>query len=384
MATDNFYRVNWVDGMKISKNHFIEMEDSLLDTIKQNQLFNMTASNFGLLPITAGQESSLDLSMSMDGQSTIDVKLNSCRAITIGGVLINISKEVSALMEQSGHSLSKQYKVEKKDLEWYVVLVVNPFERIAFGSANPEEMPPRHPHVIPGYKLDIIPINETSQQEIGNYHLTIGKIIIQDVGLAVDSNFIPPCTSMQSHPDLKFVYNEIGTFLNQLELFCVRITQKIYQKKQTNDLANIALHLSQQLIQFLNAYLMEYRTISPTEAPIKIFSRLGGLARVIKSSLDVFVGSGKEDFLNYLTEWCDLNQGAIEGVLIETIEINYVHTDINSSLQKISTFTRHMLMLFKKLSELDYIGKKAETGIFVKEEKVNDTEIKGRRSFLLD
>lgn len=384
MATNNFYRVNWVDGMKISKNHFIEMEDSLLDTIKENQLLNMTPSNFGLLPIIPGHESSLDLSISMDGQSTIDVKLNSCRAITNGGVLINISGEVSALMEQSGYSLSKQYKVAKKDLEWYVVLVVNPIERIAFGSANPEEIPPRHPHVMPAYKLDIIPINETSQQEMGKYHLTIGKIIIQDAGLAVDSNFIPPCTSMQSHPDLKFVYNEIGTFLNQLELFCVRITQKIYQKKQTNDLANIALHLSQQLIQFLNAYLMEYRTISQTEAPIKIFSRLGGLARVIKSSLDVFVGSGKEDFLNYLTEWCDLNQGAIEGVLIETIEINYVHTDINSSLQKISTFTRQMLILFKKLSELDYIGKKPETGIFVKEETINDTEIKGRRSFLLD
>lgn len=384
MATDNFYRVNWVDGMKISKNHFIDMEDSLLDVIKQNQLFNMTSSNFGLLPIIPGQESSLDLSMSMDGQSKIDVKLHSCRAITLGGILINISGEVSALMEQSGHSLSKQYNIGKKDLEWYVVLVVNPFERIAFGSANPEEIPPRHPHVMPEYKLDIIPINETSQQEMGKYHLTIGKIIIQDGGLGVDSNFIPPCTSMQSHPDLKFVYNEIGTFLNQLELFCVRITQKIYQKKQTNDLANIALHLSQQLIQFLNAYLMEYRTISQTEAPIRIFSRLGGLARVIKSSLDVFVGCGKEDFLNYLTEWCDLNQGAIEGVLIETIEINYVHTDINSSLQKISTFTRHMLTLFKKLSELDYIGKKPETGIFVKEEIVNNTEIKGRRSFLLD
>jgi hypothetical protein len=43
-----------------------------------------------------------------------------------------------------------------------------------------------------------------------------------------------------------------------------------------------------------------------------------------------------------------------------------------------------MLSLFKKLSELEYIGKKAESGIFVKEEAVDPNEQKIRRSFLLD
>ncbi len=108
------------------------------------------------------------------------------------------------------------------------------------------------------------------------------------------------------------------------------------------------------------------------------------LSRVIKSSLDVFAGTGKEDFLNYLTDWCDLNQGAFENVLTETIDMNYVHTDINSSLTRISSFTRLMLSLFKKLNELDYIGKKSDSGIFVKEEVVENTEVKSRRSFLLD
>jgi hypothetical protein len=43
-----------------------------------------------------------------------------------------------------------------------------------------------------------------------------------------------------------------------------------------------------------------------------------------------------------------------------------------------------MLSLFKKLNELDYIGKKSDSGIFVKEEVVENTEVKSRRSFLLD
>lgn len=43
-----------------------------------------------------------------------------------------------------------------------------------------------------------------------------------------------------------------------------------------------------------------------------------------------------------------------------------------------------MLPLFKKLNELDYIGKKNESGIFVKEEVVDKTEVKSRQSLLLD
>ncbi len=79
-----------------------------------------------------------------------------------------------------------------------------------------------------------------------------------------------------------------------------------------------------------------------------MISKLVNLARVIKSSLDIYVGTGKEDFLNYLTDWCDLNQGAFENVLVETIELEYVHTDINAALLKVSSFTKLMLSLFKK------------------------------------
>lgn len=384
MIKDNFYSVNWIDGMKINKDHFIDMENALLDNVRQLRHIYITPSNFGLLPVLPNHEKSLELTMSIDGHSTIEVGLHTCRGVTLGGVLINISKETSDILGQSGYTLHQQFKVEKQDLEWYVVLVVNPSKRIAIGDANPEEVPPRHPYVLPEYTLNIIPNNETSQQELGLYHLSIGKIILKDGSLVVDSNFIPPSTSMQSHPDLEFAYNEIGTFLNQMESFCVQIIQKIYQKKQTNDLANIALEVSRQITYFLAGFLVDYRVIYNTEPPIKVFSKLGGLARVIKSSLDIFVGTGKEDFVNYLTQWCDLNQGEIESVLIETIDIKYVHTDINESLQRISAFTKLTLKLFKKLSELDYIGKKPDTGIFVKEEVVKNNEIKGRRSFLLD
>ncbi|MCW5518538.1 hypothetical protein J1N09_01715 [Aureitalea sp. L0-47] len=380
----NNFRVNWIDGMKINKNHFIELEDAMLSQMSNAEKKDINPFNFGLLPTYNEQESSIDVTISIDGQSTIEVVLNTCSAVTLGGHQIHITSETKELLEQSGYILKNEYAISKDESEWYVVLSVNPFARVPVGPADPEEEPPRHPFVLPEYKLDILPKSETSGQELGLYHITIGKVILQDGRPAIDADFIPPCRSIQSHADLKFTYTEIGSFLNQMESFSLHIVQKIHQKKQANDLAQMALVLTQSVMRYLNSTIPEFRYKDRYAPPIFMMSRIVNMARVIKSSLDIHVGTGKEDFLNYLTDWCDLNQGAFENVLIQTIEMEYAHTDINAALGTISEFTRLMLSLFKKLNELDYIGKKQDSGIFVKEEVVENTEVKGRRSFLLD
>tara|TARA_R110002049_G_scaffold68863_2_gene178358 strand:+ start:15930 stop:17090 length:1161 start_codon:yes stop_codon:yes gene_type:complete len=381
---NNYHRVNWIDGMKINKDHFIEMENSLLTMMQTSQQNNITPINFGLLPKYSDKDNSIDLTISVDGQSTIEVILNSCQAITLGGHQINISNDTKSLLEQTGYILKEQYSIKKDENEWYIVLTTNPYKRIPVGNADPEEEPPRHPNVISEYKLNILPKSEVTNQELGLHHITIGKVILEEGKPTVDQDFIPPCRSIQSHPDLIFTYNEVGAFLNQLEAFSIHIIQKIHQKKQKNDLAQMALSLSEQVMHYLNATISEFRYKDKYESPVMMISKLVNLARVIKSSLDIYVGTGKEDFLNYLTDWCDLNQGAFENVLVETIELEYVHTDINAALLKVSSFTKLMLSLFKKLNELDYIGKKSDSGIFVKEEVVENTEVKSRRSFLLD
>lgn len=378
------YRVNWIDGMKINKNHFIELEHSMMSLISDSELKDLNPYNYGLLPNFKEGESAIDVTISVDGQSTIEVALNTCHAVTLGGHYIQLSSETKDLLNQTGYILKHQFEIDKKDKEWYIVLTVNPYSRIPVGNADPGEDPPRHPHVLPEYKLDVLPKKETSKQELGLFHITIGKVTIEDGKPIVDANFIPPSRSVQSHEDLKFIYSELSAFLNQMEAYSLHIIQKIHQKEQANDLAQMALVLSQSVMNYLNAIIGQFRLQDKYAAPVLMISRIINLARVMKSSLDVYVGTGKEDFLNYLTDWCDLNQGAFENILVQTIELEYVHNDINSALTNISEFTRLMLSLFKKLNELDYIGKKQESGLFVKEEVVDKPEVKSRRSFLLD
>lgn len=385
MSLENRFRVNWVDGMKINKKHFMGLEDSVLQAINNAERKYITPLNYGLLSNFSKQENAINVQVSIDAQNTIVVELNKCLAITLGGYQIHITEETKPLLEKSGVILKHDYEITSEENEFYIVVTVNPHKRVPIGNANPSEDPPRQPYVLPEYKIDVIAKNDVTNKEIGLHHITIGKVQVKDGKASIVEDYIPPCSSIQSHPELRFTYSEIVKFLNHMESYSMHIIQKIYQKKQQNDLSEMVLYLSKRVIEYSNNNLPEFRLHDKYESPYIIVSKLVGLARTIKNSLDVYAGTGKEELLNYLTDWCDLNQGAFENVIIDMIEIKYDHKDINLALHKVSSFTKLMLSLFKKLNELEYIGKKADSTIFVTEEIVDKTETSNnRRSFLLD
>ncbi|WP_241448698.1 hypothetical protein [Aquimarina pacifica] len=370
--------------MKISKNHFIDTENALTQFAQNISTQNVNSINYGLLPSTNTEEA-VTIRLSMDGQETINIELTKCRAITRGGCLIDITPEISSVLEKRGNIIKADYSINgQEDEECYIVLSVNPFGRTPIGDAVPEEEPPRHPYVLSEYSLTVVSKSEVNQEEFGAHFITIGKIVFDSGVPSLAEDFIPPCTSIQSHQDLVYIYSEIGTFFNAIEKYSMNIIQKVYQKKQSNDLARMVLTISQNVLQYLGGMLPDYRHNDRYAPPVVMITKLMSLARVIKNNMDIYVGTGKEELLNYLSDWCDLNQGAFENILIEMIELEYQHTDINKSLDNVSGFTKLMLSLFKKLNELDYIGKKSDSNIFVKEEVIAKPDVKNRRSFLLD
>jgi len=377
------YQVNWIDGMKINKQHFIESENAAVRNSQLAAAAQINSYNYGLLPNT-GATNALELDVNLDGQNTIVVQLKYCKAITKAGYNVHITPDISEALVQSGNSIDTSLSTKDSDGSYYVVLSVNPFERIPLGEANPDEEPVRHPFVIPQYQLHIVDENDANTDEFGAYHISLGKIDVIDGKALINEDYIPPCTCIESHEDLKYIFSEIHTFFNVLENYNMNIIQKIYQKKQTNDMARMVMTISQAVVQYLGGMLPDYRLTASGQSPIHMISKIMSLSRVIKNNIDVYVGTGKEELLNYLSDWCDLNQGAFENVLIEMIELNYQHNDINKSLLYVSNFTKLMASLFKKLNELDYIGKKSDSNIFVKEEVIAKPEVKKRRSFLLD
>ena len=93
--------------------------------------------------------------------------------------------------------------------------------------------------------------------------------------------------------------------------------------------------------------------------------------------IDSNASVSKEELLNYFTNWSELKQGDFEKLLVYCVNFEYNHFEILNSVEQFKEFIQIMTALFTKLESLAYIGKKKDTGIFVKEDKA-------KRSFLAD
>src|SRR4051812_26448430 len=85
-----YHLTNWVDGMKITRQHFVDSENALIDSLRDAQASSLSAFNYGLLHPMPGEKSSLDCTASATQSSSFRVVVASCRAITAGGCRIEI------------------------------------------------------------------------------------------------------------------------------------------------------------------------------------------------------------------------------------------------------------------------------------------------------
>lgn len=389
---DNSYLpVNWIDGMKINKTHFLAQDRAMLFQLAQTVSGLLNDLNYGLLPPLANNKG-IKLFISTDNQQKVQLRLHSCRAITAGGYYVEFTADTAL----KGNNLQTEVisqpvaikELKEKSGSFYVVLSVDPFKRVPFGEADPSEVPPRIPFTNPSYSLDLISTSEVTKNRLGAFQLPLGKIIIEDQKALLDESYIPPCSTVSSHPDLLEIHASLEQFFAKMENYALIVIQKIQQKKQNNEMAVIVQKLCEQVLFFTGTEVAELKSMGLIQAPVHIVSKLCSLARVFKNTLDCYLGTGKEELVNYLTEWCSFTKGELESTILSASNHQYDHLDINSSVEKVSIFTIIISNLFHQLARLEYIGKRKESGIFVKEEVISPTpqspDPKKRRSFLAD
>jgi hypothetical protein len=384
--------VNWIDGMKINKSHFIQQQHSMLQQLSFATGASINDINYGILPPVASVHKPLRLQIQLDNQQQVTVKLLHCRAVTPGGFVISTNQQTTAdgvTIQETIPGLSVPFsELKGKATAMYVVVTINPFTRVAVGNADENELPPRIPFTIPLYSLSLLADESFADQKAGLYQLVVGKIFIRENEIELDENYIPPCVSTASHPELLDIFAAMEDFMGKMELYSIQIIQKIILKKQQNELALIVQKICENILQFTGSHAMVYRWSMLHQPPLHMLAVMASLARLIKNTLDQYLGAGKEELMNYFTEWCEVKQGELEALIISLTNHRYVHENINGTVEKTVLFTKAISLLFANLSRLDYIGKKKDANIFVKEEMVKsdfpDISIKKRRSFLAD
>jgi hypothetical protein len=382
MTKSRYLPVNWIDGMRINKDHFIASENALTEMVHQTVGYALTDINYGLLPPVRDHETSLKITTEIDARNFLHVRLNTCTAITRGGIFIDI---YHASGDQSAFSMPlPETSIDLQSPEsgsYFLVLTVNPFKRVPAGPANPEENPPRNPFVIPEYKLDLVPAETITASQIGGHYLVVGHLKVNDNKAQLSDTYIPPCNQVRSYPDLINLHDKITHFLTNMERDTLEIISKIYMKRQKSTLSETVLNFNRQLLVFLSHQVSEHKWILLHQPPVYMLESISRLARLIMNITESYTHEYKEEMVNYYSDWCNLRQGEFMEILLKALNVSYLHENIQETIAPLIKFMEMISTLYKTLAGLEYIGKLKDV-TFVITEKIKDedkVEIKKKR-----
>lgn len=370
--------VNWIDGMKINKDHFIQTENAMI--YQQHLCIRSMVNpyNFGILPGNE-EDPGLDISFEISTHNKINVKVNRCMAITAGGFLIDLDLSYPELF---GFDISIKdsdlKEVDSKSGSFYIVLKINPYGRMPVGQAEPNEYPPRHPFVVPEYDVSVIPVGQMNKIGFGDYHLVIGKILVKDNVPELDKTYIPPCSRVSSDERLLEINDKLVNFFSKLERDIMVIINKIHAKQQKSPLASSVLLFADKIAAFQGLHITKQRLFLKHLSPVTLFEAISQFARLLRNTFNTQSAESREEMITYFSDWCNLKEGELEKIMADTVQYNYDHFEIASVMSNMMRFIDTMSVLFETLSHLEYIGKRRDTQIYIKEEE------KTKRSFLAE
>ncbi len=358
------FAVNWIDGMKISQKHFNAQENFIIDTTRDATSLTLNKFNYGLLP-TESKEREDIFQIYNTATDDVQIIIKNCIAVTTSGYRIKLSNYTASVK-----SLPSANKYSQK--EQYIIIVINPFDKIAFGDLDPEEIPPRQPSTLPQYHVDSIPVSAIDKEYTGGNYLIIGKVNVENNTTKADELFIPPCTSIQSHPELKEYYDSFTEKLGKLQQYAFKIIKKAPNTHQNTAFTQNVKSLCTALINHSADTYFYFRNIIPEQAPVHMIEVLARQALHLYNAMQFIPSSELEEMLNYTYEWSQILPDTLKSQLSAVAEITYDHNNCASHLSDIETLLNSLDRIFSILTELDYIGQRKES-IVVTEKDITPT-----------
>lgn len=372
MPGDNRYLpVNWIDGMKISRKHFEQTGFYTEELRRDLAALQLNGYNFGILP----GEGSLDLFVFTDSAHSINIELKSCNAITSNGSRIQINAGDKLTLNVNFKEIAARYNLQlSQTQQLFILLTVNPFERLPAGIPSMEENPPRHPFTKPQIKLDLLPAEQINTAQLPA-SLIIGKIVYQNGELQTSTDFIPPCNSVDALPRLAEWLSKFRQCLDNWELACLKVVQKVNSKTQSqqpNVLANNIQKISEKMLEQLVKQKISYQWTLQKSAPVYLCVALLENIQFVHTLLQCFAEKDREEMLNYFAEWAETTAGSLEKQTLPVLQLQYDHYNAGFLLDEIHRCYLAYILIFQKLAQLEFIGKKKGQGIFVIEQELKE------------
>ncbi len=214
-----YFPVNWIDGMKINKNHFIEFQDNVEDLVRDARNMGVDQLRYGLL--STRFKAPFEYSVIIDEHNELNVSIKFMKAVTPGGGRIEITDYTGEFSEKI--SLENY---DFKENNRFLLLNVDPYNRVPTGTQQMEEIPPRFPHAMPRYFLTTVAEAEVTQNNIGPLQFPLAKFLSRGGVFEVVNTYVPPCMTVNSHPSLVKLFEAYDAFLSRWSSMRCRYVRK--------------------------------------------------------------------------------------------------------------------------------------------------------------
>lgn len=364
------FSVNWIDGMKISKDHFIDTNKYMVDLLRSYQSTFIHAHNYGLCIPEYNADESIEIQVSDSTEDMLKITLHKCTAITSGGFKINIHQKNNSDPALTKHIQKNQFSNSNKTTETHcfeIILRANPYNRKPIGIPSIEENPPRHPFTEVSYDIEIIPSEEVSLHELGPYSFLIGKIKDEKGKFSFDKSYIPAATCILSHKELIRFHAQCVQYIQQLNETSFKIIQKIHKKNKPSAIAKNVQSLCEKTTAYISSIYFSLINELPQEAPIKLINSISTLSSIQNRMYQCLPEEEREELFKYFFEWTELSPKRLDQLMSLSSNIRYDHNNIQHSLINILDFLNMTDTVWKKMDALEFIGQRKENILVTKE-----------------
>jgi hypothetical protein len=358
------YPVNWVDGMKISRRHFTELEQFTTEHLRDATGIGLGPHRYGLLPSDPHGLSSFELLLNVDPQAGIQARLTHCRAVTAAGARIELTGGNEPLtLRTSLAQLLQEFNLPAatEQLRFSVVVSVNPHVRVPTGQPSPEEVPPRHPYTRPAYQLSIVPTQQVNTSAVSSYHLVVGELLYTEGALRPVAQFIPPSTSLTSHPALLKWLHQLEHVLQEIETDAFKVIHKVkLRTDKKSHLSEQVQFLAERTVFALAQHLTTLHLSAAEQPPIQLLDTLLRVAKQVKTALDCLTEPEREEMLKYFEQWSETLPATLLNALSAAVTMRYDHHRVHEHLAQQYALWQLIANVFRQLTQLEYIGKNKE------------------------
>ena len=373
MKKIEYLPVNWVNGLKLNNGHFFETYYNMVDTVRQNREESLTSYSYGFGENLTETKNPIEMEMKGDTIETFSIRLKSCNAITRSG--LSIIYDPTLYGDYVPTVKVKEVDADlKKDQIFYIVLSVNPYKLLPVGMPDPEVTPLHHPYALPEINLQLMTEAQVNRDFMEYNCIIAGKCIAEGGLFKIDEQYIPPVQRICHDERLLSFLDIFQKHVKGIYDYTLSIYRKNVTDVRRDKLVENTFALCNAVQDFYDMSVFDLERLSAEQPPIHLVYLANKLANKLLTTLRIMPEKESEYLLQYFNEWTNISPAEVQQTLGEVEGIEYKHTDIRPTLKSIISFMKLLEKLFKKMSELEYVGLMRENIILSEDSDGNTSE----------